>query len=88
MSWQRLGEQRLRREVGEILAEAERVDKEEDARWGEKRGDGLSRRGPPRGMNRRIRVRERLHPVGAGLDPHRESDVPGRLPGSSGMRPG
>ncbi len=43
MSWKRMGEsaQRLGREVREILAEAERVDEEEDARWGGKRGDEL-----------------------------------------------
>jgi len=43
MSWKRMNEteQRLRREVGEILAEAEQVDEAEDARWGEARGDEL-----------------------------------------------
>ena len=43
MSYQRMqeAEQQLRREVREILAEAERVDQEEDARWGDKRGDEL-----------------------------------------------
>jgi transposase len=43
MSWKRMNEteQRLRREVGEILAEAEKVDEAEDARWGEARGDEL-----------------------------------------------
>ena len=43
MSWKRMQEteQRLQREVQEILAAAERVDEEEDARWGERRGDEL-----------------------------------------------
>ena len=43
MSWQRMRqtERRLRREAREILAEAERVDEQEDARWGEWRGDEL-----------------------------------------------
>jgi transposase len=43
MSYQRTQKaaQRLRREVREILTEAERVDQEEDARWGDKRGDEL-----------------------------------------------
>jgi len=43
MSWKRMNEteQRLRREVGEILAAAEQVDEAEDARWGDKRGDEL-----------------------------------------------
>ncbi len=43
MSWKRLREteRRLRREAREILAEAERVDEQEDARWGEWRGDEL-----------------------------------------------
>jgi transposase len=43
MSWKRMQEteQRLQREVSEILAAAERVDQEEDARWGERRGDEL-----------------------------------------------
>lgn len=34
-------ERRLRREAREILAAAEQADAEEDARWGEKRGDEL-----------------------------------------------
>lgn len=43
MSWKRMREteRRLRREAREILAEAERVDEQEDARWGEWRGDEL-----------------------------------------------
>jgi len=43
MSWKRMNEteQRLRREVEEILAEAGQVDEAEDARWGEARGDEL-----------------------------------------------
>ena len=43
MSWQRMRQtqRRLRREAREILAEAERVDEQEDARWGEWRGDEL-----------------------------------------------
>ena len=39
--WTPEAERRLRREVREILAEAERVDQEEDARWGDKRGGEL-----------------------------------------------
>jgi transposase len=43
MSWKRMREteRRLRREAREILAEVERVDEQEDARWGERRGDEL-----------------------------------------------
>jgi hypothetical protein len=43
MSWKRMREteRRLRREVREILAEAARVDEQEDTRWGEWRGDEL-----------------------------------------------
>lgn len=43
MSWKRMREteRRLRREAREILAEVERVDAQEDARWGERRGDEL-----------------------------------------------
>lgn len=43
MSWQRMREteKRLRREAREILAAAEQADAEEDARWGEARGDEL-----------------------------------------------
>jgi transposase len=43
MSWKRMREteRRLRRETREILAEVERVDEQEDARWGERRGDEL-----------------------------------------------
>jgi len=43
MSWKRMNEseQRLQREVEEILAEANQVDEAEDARWGDKRGDEL-----------------------------------------------
>ena len=43
MSWKRMQEteQRLQREVREILAAVERTDQEEDARWGERRGDEL-----------------------------------------------
>jgi transposase len=43
MSWKRMREteRRLRREAREILAEAARVDEQEDARWGEWRGDEL-----------------------------------------------
>ena len=43
MSWKRLREteKRLRREAREILAAAEQADAEEDARWGDKRGDEL-----------------------------------------------
>jgi transposase len=43
MSWKRMNEteQRLRREVEEILAEVGRADEAEDARWGDKRGDEL-----------------------------------------------
>jgi len=43
MSWKRMREteRRLRREAREILAEAARVDEQEDGRWGERRGDEL-----------------------------------------------
>lgn len=43
MSWKRMreSEKRIRREVREMLAEAERVDQQEDARWGAGRGDEL-----------------------------------------------
>ena len=43
MSWRRMRqtERRLGREAREILAEAARVDEQEDARWGEWRGDEL-----------------------------------------------
>jgi hypothetical protein len=43
MSWKRMREteERLRREAREILAAAEQADAEEDARWGEARGDEL-----------------------------------------------
>ena len=59
MSWKRMRqtERRLRREAREILAEAERVDEQEDARWGEWRGDE-----PPAELARResrlARIRE------------------------------
>ena len=43
MSWKRMREteKRLRREAREILAAAEQADAEDDARWGDKRGDEL-----------------------------------------------
>ena len=60
MSWKRMQEteQRLQREVSEILAAVERNDQEEDARWGERRGDEL-----PAELARRQSRLERIREV-------------------------
>ena len=55
MSYQRMGEtqRRIREQVRELLAEAERVDAEEDAHWGDQRGDEL----PPELARRETRLK-------------------------------
>ena len=66
---------RTRRQLAEeILAEAERVDAEEDERFGERRGDELPRAWAAR-ENRRSRVREALRQ----LDAEGASDYESRL---------
>ena len=59
MSWKRMREteKRLRREAREILAAAEQADAEDDARWGDKRGDELPAE-LARRQSRLARIRE------------------------------
>ncbi len=85
MSWKRMGEteRRLRREAREILAEAERVDELEDARWGERRGDELpaelarreSRLERIREAKKALKQRAEEHAAAAGKTPEEAAEA-------------
>jgi transposase len=79
MSYQRLqeAEKHIRREVGQILAEVERVDQEEDARWGHRCGDEL-----PAELARRERRLQRIREAKKALEQRARAQA--RAPGQSG----